>query len=134
MNKTLLEKLIGTWELVSFVETDEDGTERHPLGENLIGLVLYNRDGYMSVEMMATGEASEKYRGYSGRYEVDEQTQKVTHFIEVSSDTSALDQERTRVMTVEDDVLTVYNDEEPRDRLVWHRVAAQEKFKNQFFA
>ena len=46
--KTLRERLIGAWSLVSYVENPVDGSAPfHPLGADPRGLILYTPDGYM---------------------------------------------------------------------------------------
>lgn len=45
--------LVGTWRLRSWKNVGTDGSEADPLGENPVGYLFYNHDGYMSVEIMA---------------------------------------------------------------------------------
>ena len=52
--KTLLEQVIGTWSLVSYQSTDKDGNVIYPLGEDAKGFIMYNPDGYMSAQIMAS--------------------------------------------------------------------------------
>jgi hypothetical protein len=47
------EDLIGTWRLRSWKNVASDGSAVDPLGENPVGYIFYNHDGYMSVEIMA---------------------------------------------------------------------------------
>jgi len=49
MMKTLRERLIGAWKLVSYVEKPVDGSAPfHPMGEKPEGIIMYTPDGYMS--------------------------------------------------------------------------------------
>ena len=53
--KTLVEQVIGTWKLVSYETQDADGNIVYPLGKDAKGFIMYNPDGYMSAQIMATG-------------------------------------------------------------------------------
>lgn len=91
------ESLIGTWTLVSFEHTGEDGQTVATYGEEAVGLLMYDALGYMSAQIMdrrrprfASGNrriASEAelqaavagYVAYFGRYDVDENGGFVVH-------------------------------------------------------
>jgi hypothetical protein len=101
--KSLRERLVGTWTLVSWTISFEGVEVPVPMGRGATGLLTYNADGYMSVNIMApdrpkfvssdfmAGTAIEKaaafetFIGYSGRYEVDEEEGSVTHKLQTSS-------------------------------------------------
>jgi len=97
------ERFVGTWKLVSY----EVGAS-HPMGREAVGLLTYDANGRMSLQVMnphrqkfrASGgkeggyeagtaeEVMSAYRGYIayfGTYEVDEKGRFVTHHIEVVS-------------------------------------------------
>jgi hypothetical protein len=94
----LSEKFIGTWKLVSF-ELRSDDRVTYPYGKDLVGLLMYNDEGYMPVALMASkrrrfstmdfmkvtteeiAAAADNYDAYRGKYEVTKD--KVTHFVEV---------------------------------------------------
>ena len=99
----LRDELIGTWKLVSYIETPVDGSsQRFPLGEKPEGMLLYAPDGYMSAQLMRPGRrkfssgdmfkgALEEYAdeaigylAYSGPFHVDEVTSTLTHSMTVS--------------------------------------------------
>lgn len=70
------QKLIGTWELVTFEMEDLEGN-RKPWGKNTHGLLIYTPTGHMSVsinkslEPSGSGEAQDIYDSilfYSGTY------------------------------------------------------------------
>jgi hypothetical protein len=50
--------LIGTWRLVSWENTDANGHTSHPLGEDAVGYIMYNPDGYMFVAIMRPEQTS----------------------------------------------------------------------------
>jgi hypothetical protein len=51
------EDLVGTWRLRTWKNAASDGTAVDPLGQNPVGYIFYNHDGYMSVEIMAAHRA-----------------------------------------------------------------------------
>jgi len=82
------EKLIGAWHLVRIVA---HGPDRQPApGPQPKGMLLYTRDGHMSVQLMYPASAntlSNEYvlNGYEasfGSYDVDEATHTVTHHVQ----------------------------------------------------
>jgi Lipocalin-like domain len=78
--------LIGVWRLVSYQAQDVDGKISYPLGKNLLGLLYYVRQGFMSVQVMRshrpkygsddlqfssveeTAAAGSGYIAYAGRF------------------------------------------------------------------
>jgi len=48
-------RLVGTWQLVRWYITYEDGSVSEPLGADAEGLLVYTDDGWMSAALMATG-------------------------------------------------------------------------------
>lgn len=61
----MVNPLVGTWQLRSFVMRSRDGPATHPYGEHVHGYLLYTADGSMSVTMTSlqrplwgTGNAS----------------------------------------------------------------------------
>ncbi|MFW9259890.1 lipocalin-like domain-containing protein [Nostoc sp. CALU 546] len=93
-------QFIGTWQLVSWENRDSDGNVIYPYGQDAIGYIMYNADGYMSVnimmanrsnfasEVILTGTteeqavASQSYLAYCGNYEI--QSDKIIHYIATS--------------------------------------------------
>ena len=43
---------VGTWKLISWEITQQDGTIFHPYGKDVVGYLTYTADGYMSAEIM----------------------------------------------------------------------------------
>jgi hypothetical protein len=84
------EKLIGAWRLVSMEEPGADGKLTRITHRK--GTLIYTRDGHMSVQIMFSQSESalsndyvrNGYEASFGSYEVNEQTQTVTHHVEGS--------------------------------------------------
>jgi hypothetical protein len=101
--KSLKEKLVGTWSQVSIDIAFSDGTKRPLYGENPKGIVIYTSDGYFSLMQaradlpkLASGrsstatpdEAKAVLAGsiaYFGRYSVDEASNVLTLDIQAST-------------------------------------------------
>lgn len=49
------EKLLGTWQLVSWYNALEDGTRIYPLGADASGYISYSTHGYVFVHLTAAG-------------------------------------------------------------------------------
>ena len=81
------EKLIGAWRLISLGEQGPDGKTNSLAG--LKGMLLYTRDGHMSVQLMypkSESALSNDYvlNGYEasfGSYDVDETNHTITHHV-----------------------------------------------------
>jgi hypothetical protein len=105
--------LVGTWRLISWETRSVDGQKvSYPFGREAVGYIMYNEDGYMSVditrpnrERFATGDllsgsteekahAASTYVSYCGQYEFQGET--VIHHVELSlfPNWVSVDQER----------------------------------------
>jgi len=109
--------LIGTWRLVSWENRSVDGQISYPLGEDAVGYIMYNQNGYMFVAIarpnrakFAAGDllggsteeraqAAGTYVSYCGRYEFRGDT--VVHHVDLSSFPNwvGVDQERLVELT-----------------------------------
>ena len=87
MHGSAREKLIGAWHLVSMEEPGADGKVRRIT--NRSGVLIYTRDGHMSVQIMFPKSESglsnhyvkDGYEASFGSYEVNEQSRMVTHHV-----------------------------------------------------
>jgi hypothetical protein len=83
------EKLIGAWRLVSLEKPDADGKANYAAGDQ--GMLIYTRDGHMSVQLMLPDSesgvsnyyAKNGYEASFGSYDVDE-AHTVTHRVQGS--------------------------------------------------
>lgn len=100
--------LVGTWELVSYYDIDEQGvTSEGPLGDAPRGLLIYGAHGYMSVSMMRTDGATgaTPFMGYAGTWR--RTGAEVVHAISVCSNPAWARTEQVRQMSLNGDVLTL---------------------------
>ena len=134
------ERLIGDWRLISQIERRAGGDEHFPRGEHPVGLLIYNGDGRMAVQLMRRDPAGdlndfqtalEQYLGYYGRYSVDTERQIVTHHLEACSYAPWIgtDQARGFAFSDEDRHLTLTAEtpiggETVTRVLVWERITA----------
>lgn len=140
MKKSFRETLIGTWKLVEYsIENTKNPKERfYPMGKDATGFIMYAPDGYMSAQMMAANRPSYKsgglhtgtvdemslaakgYMAYSGQYEVNEETQTLTHHMDVSMNPTWLGQAQERYIKLDDNkiIITAPNNSAI---LIWER-------------
>ena len=91
MSDGIRERLVGSWRLVAYEVTANDGGKPdRPLGNDPLGTILYTPDGYMSAQLARPGPYADErgpdayYIAYSGPYDVDEQARTVAHHVQVS--------------------------------------------------
>lgn len=144
---TLKERLVGTWTLQSYVETNIDtGEVTYPMGEKPLGFIIYTADGYMSAQLCAAGRApfldsdmfggspaeytaaGRSYLAYSGPFQMDEAAHKVHHEIAISLFPNWAAIRQTRVATLSGDILQLSFEAPQRSRgalrtadLLWRR-------------
>ena len=123
--KTIIQRFIGTWKLVTSEFRTPDGKVTYPLGEKAVGILMYDLGGRMAAQLMrpdrprfASGDmrggtpeeiktATEGYVAYFGRYEVDEKRGTVVHHVEASLFPNWLGQDQMRFFKFSDDLLTL---------------------------
>jgi Lipocalin-like domain len=122
-NMSIRGSLIGTWQLVSYQAQDADGRISYPLGKNLLGLLCYTDQGFMSVQVMkperpnySSGDlhvssteemaaAANGYIAYAGPFSTDEAAGTVTHHVKLSLSPSRVGSDQTRFVTISADCL-----------------------------
>lgn len=136
--------LVGTWKLVSLESRTADGKVSYPLGKDLLGYIMYNKDGYMFVAIMsanrlefASGDilggtteekvaAADTYVSYCGKYDVQGDT--VTHHIELSFFPNWVGVDQKRIMVLDGDRLSLSTPPilvegiEQTQHLIWERL------------
>jgi hypothetical protein len=134
----------GTWRLLSYEVRSTSGETRYPWGQDPVGLLMYNDDGYVSVAMMTAdrprfgakdikkGTTEEKvaavdsYISYCGRYEVQKGT--VIHHVEVCLFPNWVGNDQIRTYEFNDSLLLlstepiVAGEKQWTGHLLWERV------------
>jgi hypothetical protein len=137
------ERFVGTWKLVSYENRSGDQVT-YPLGKDPVGYILYNRDGYMAVAIMASKRrrfsssdpmsvpteemvaAASAYISYCGKYEVTED--KVIHLVEVSLIPNWAGEKLERFYKFEEDKLMlstlpmIFDGKQQIGHLTWKRM------------
>lgn len=146
--EALFNKLVGTWDLVEFIEVPVTGGEMtHPMGKNPKGLIMYNPDGYMSAQIMDTHrvnfhqerwtnatpeeytQEASTYLAYSGPFKTDDEKQIVSHRMYISLFPNWTGQTQNRIVHFKDGFLHLES-EKPFNsncqlvihKLTWKRV------------
>jgi len=124
VSKSLRDRLIGAWSLVSYEERPVDGSPSFfPMGTSPKGIIMYTPDGFMSAQLskpdrklFASGDwfkASDaefrdeatSYIAYAGPFHVDEEKQHLTHSMFISLFPNWIDQTQPRVVRIDGDQL-----------------------------
>lgn len=78
--------MVGSWSLVEMIEVSLDGGEiTYPMGIKPKGLIIYNRDGFMSAQIMSADSENfdtknnAAYLAYSGPFQTDDEKETVSH-------------------------------------------------------
>lgn len=131
MKQKLFEILIGSWTLVELIEVSLDSGEiTHPMGLEPKGIIIYNRDGYMSAQIMnadfenSVAKNNEAYLAYSGPFQTNDEKQIVSHTMYVSLFENWRDQTQNRKVLFKNGLLHLET-EKPfmsNSRLVTHKL------------
>jgi hypothetical protein len=119
-DKSLRDRLIGPWSLVSYEERSVDGSPSFfPMGTSPKGIIMYTPDGFMSAQLskpdrkpFASGDrfkASDyefkdeatSYIAYTGPFHVDEEKHHLTHSMFISLFPNWIGQTQPRVARIE---------------------------------
>ena len=135
--------LVGTFRLVSLELRSEEGEVSYPLGQDAVGYIMYNEQGYMAVALMAVnrpkwaagdmlGGSTEEmvaavtgYSTYCGRYEI--QGEQVIHHIELSLYPNWIGVDQARIFSFDGDRLslstppTLIEGKQQTGYLIWER-------------
>ncbi|KAN0081813.1 Lipocalin-like domain containing protein [Elaphomyces granulatus] len=124
------DQLVGIWQLETY-EHHIYGREtsiHHPFGKEPSGMIVYTRDGYMSVHLIQPGcptfatenyhsasaeelaEAAKRYMGYAGTYTVEMNADMqvvVNHSVDVTLFPNWIGTTQTRIVNLKGDQLTL---------------------------
>jgi len=125
------DKLLGAWHLVSIGESGADGqSNRQSNHESEIkGMLIYTRDGHMSVQLMYPDSAAalsndyvlNGYEASFGSYDVDEAAHTVTHHVQGSITHGLVGKDLPRVYQFTDDGHLIIKSANPAEhwQVVW---------------
>ena len=136
------QKFVGSWELQQWTTETSDGRIEFPFGEDAIGLITYELDGIMSVQIMKNDrpqflsedplqgqpdEIATAYTGfiaYCGKYEIHHDSNLVVHQIKISSFPNWVGQNQIRQFAFNEDTLILSTDliGLNKHRLVWKKL------------
>lgn len=141
MIASMRERLLGSWQVVSWEWHDAEGAVTSPLGEDPAGQLIYDSSGAMSAQLMrrdqppfqdedwraATVEEKARawsgYFGYFGTYTVDEEAGIVTHHVEGSAFPNLVGTEQVRSALLDGDRLSLVAETAwGRVSLTWERI------------
>lgn len=137
----------GAWRLMANTFRDEAGHLSHPFGEDCRGLLIYERSGMMSVQMIRADRplfpsedivgldeatlraAFEGINCYFGRFEVDSARQRVIHHVEAATLPNRFGSRQEREYEFGEDTLLLRSPwrllggRTLRGELLWQRIA-----------
>lgn len=143
---SLQERLLGTWQLLSFEVRAADGTVQAPFGSHPSGLLIYTPSGSMAVQIChaervpfaAAGAREEtveemvaayqRYLAYFGTYAVDEAASTVTHHVAAATFPNLVGAQEVRHVQLDGEELTLRaalprGPEPATAAIVWRRTA-----------
>jgi hypothetical protein len=135
------DRLLGTWELVSYESFEPDGRTRRPFGE-AIGRITYDAAGNMTGQVMRPGRAAVDphgggldrlraaytgYIAYFGRYEVSADETTVVHHVAGALNPAIVGGDQVRRLRFDGDHLVLEAavrkaDGTARHVLTWRRI------------
>src|SRR5262245_39720835 len=129
-------QLFGVWQLVSLDAIKPNGEATTGwLGAKPTGLLVYDRSGYMSVQIMRGPRGrsgQDQYYAYFGTFEIDERAQTVIHRVHGALRPDEVGVNYKQDFTLSQDQLTLLTarhlveGEERRNRIVWRRIEESE--------
>ena len=142
---SVLEKLIGSWSLVSWESYSDDGSASYPLGADALGQLMYDADGHVSAQLVRANQqpftsddwreakpdemiaAWPNYFGYFGTFTIDADKAAVTHHIESGWFPNLVGTQQVRYHRFDGERLVLDADTAwDRVRIVWQRNAVSQ--------
>lgn len=117
-------QFVGSWSLVSFTDSDENGETIHRFGENAFGRITYGANGMMMVVLMRRGREDindSEFFSYTGSYDVDDVAGTVTHHVEARNAPSWVGTDRVRKFEILDGDRIALRPVEATSELIWQR-------------
>lgn len=141
-------RIIGSWQLVEYSLTSDEGHVHYPLGPDAQGLIVYSADGFMSAQLMKSerplyrsayvhdgtmheqSTAAGSYLAYSGPYRIDEEESVVYHTAALSLYPNWTGEERKRHVQFAGELMTLstppiaVGTTRRRPSVVWRRITS----------
>lgn len=141
------ENFVGTWKLIAMESRRSTGKVTYPFGKDIVGMIMYDAVGHMSVQIMRTDrplfesgdipggtpdEIKAAFKGlitYFGTYEIDDGENVIIHQVESSSFPNWAGTRQKRFFEFSDNRLILSTppiparDDEITSVLIWERVA-----------
>jgi hypothetical protein len=141
-----MKQFVGTWKLISSEFKSSDGQVTNPLGNDAIGILMYDASQHMSVQIMrrdrpifasddqlngTPSEMKSAFKGftaYFGSYDVNEKEAIVTHHVEGSLFPNWIGKDQVRFFEFSDNRLILSTPQIPMGgqqitgQLVWEKV------------
>jgi Lipocalin-like domain len=136
----IAERLLGAWDLRSWIEIYPDGTTDYPLGESARGQIIYTSDGHMAAQLVKTDRSTfesedwrkasdvesargfKEYFGYFGTFSLDMEKKAVIHRIDGAWFPNLLGTDQIRFFHFEGDGLVLDADTKwGKVRIEWTR-------------
>jgi len=117
-------QFLGSWSLVSWTDTDEQGETISRYGDDPFGRIVYLENGRMMVVLMRQGRGALQdadYFSYSGTFDIDEVAGTVTHHIEACIQPSWIGGDRVRTFEMVGSNRIALRPVEGNGELVWQR-------------
>ncbi|GAB4325190.1 MAG: hypothetical protein Kow0010_07590 [Dehalococcoidia bacterium] len=119
---------MGAWRLVSFVLRDADGRERYPMGQDPVGIIIWDTSGAMSAQL-GRRDGDGPYVAYFGTIEVEDASEgELTHHVEGGSAARFREDQVRRFRFVDDDTLELQLPPDAtgtESTLTWRRISAE---------
>jgi hypothetical protein len=124
------ERLVGTWDLVSYETVGSDGRRGKPYGD-AIGIIKYDAAGNMSGQVMRPdrpGADAPGYIAYFGTFDVDPDGRRVVHHVRGALNPAWVGGDQIRGLRFEGDLLVLSTELQHagatvRHELTWRRIA-----------
>jgi len=141
----MIDQIKGSWKLISIYYFFADGTQIDMYGENPIGILMYDDNGYMNAQLgrnhreevcsykecmndLATkSQIFDSFMAYYGKY-YEESPGKIIHLVEGCINPFWIGQKEIRYVDVQGDILKIWTPPTPIDgrqaiiEVFWQRI------------
>jgi hypothetical protein len=119
------ERLIGTWNLVSYETRDADGRVGRPYGD-AVGRINYDAAGHMSGQVMrpnrGSADAFAGYIAYFGTFDVDPDERRVVHHVRGALAPAWVGGDQVRGVRFDGERLVLSTETRKGDRTIHHEL------------